>query len=217
MQLSPAQLFFGRQIKTRLPIVDALLHRNKLDENVVQDKFEEKREKQKYYYDRNAKALPELNIGDQVIFKKNSKEWYYGTVKENVNGRSYIVRDNFNNYFRRNRRFISKAKNNGFNVDEMPFENEFLSNVFNRSENVREFENVQPNSASGQTHDIINESVNNFECPPVPQDCVDAPEIQKTVQDNRPIEIQLESNNKEQIVTTKSGGIVKPPNRYGWD
>ena len=130
MRLAPSQLFFGRLIKTRMPISNSLLHRSNLSEETVQNKIKEKKEKQKYYYDRNAKALPILNFGDLVIFKKNGKEWNYGTIVGNVNGRSYIIRDNLENYFRRNRRFIAKTKNNEVNGEELMFEESIRCNVF---------------------------------------------------------------------------------------
>ena len=130
MRLTPSQLFFGRLIKTRMPISNSLLHRSNLSEETVQNKIKEKKEKQKYYYDRNAKALPILNFGDLVIFKKNGKEWNYGTIVGNVNGRSYIIRDNLENYFRRNRRFIAKTKNNEVNGEELMFEESIRCNVF---------------------------------------------------------------------------------------
>lgn len=73
MQLAPSQLFFGRLVKTRLPISNALLRRNSVGEEIVQKKIIEKRAKQKYYFDRNARALPVLSIGDIVIFKKMAR------------------------------------------------------------------------------------------------------------------------------------------------
>ncbi|XP_067614385.1 probable serine/threonine-protein kinase dyrk1 [Eurosta solidaginis] len=78
-----------------------------------------KRETQKYYYDRNAKALPILNPGDIIIFKKNNNEWHNGTVVAKCNERLYLVKENFNNHFRSNRRFIAKARNNDLNASEL--------------------------------------------------------------------------------------------------
>lgn len=40
-----------------------------------------------------------------------------------------IVKDNFNNYYRRNRRFIAKSKNDEFNASELLFE----ENVFGKN------------------------------------------------------------------------------------
>lgn len=67
---------------------------------------------QRYYYNRGARNLPALQIGDRVIFKKNGKEWNYGCIIGVANDRSYIIRDNFDKHFRRNRRFIAKSFNN---------------------------------------------------------------------------------------------------------
>ena len=69
MQYSPSELFLGRNAKTKLPISNALLCRNNVKEQIVQNRIETKKQKQKYYYDRNAKTLSILNIGDRIIFK----------------------------------------------------------------------------------------------------------------------------------------------------
>ncbi|XP_055623431.1 uncharacterized protein K02A2.6-like [Toxorhynchites rutilus septentrionalis] len=119
MKLSPSQLFFGRQIKTRLPMNETLLIRESLDERVVRERISKKRELQKQYYDRSAKKLPLLKVGDRVLFKKNSKEWHYGQIVRDVNGSSFVVRDNFENHFRRNRRFITQTTNNELNTSEL--------------------------------------------------------------------------------------------------
>lgn len=69
LQVSPSELFLGRLLKTKLPVSDSLLTRNKLPENFIQEKIEKKKDRQKYYYDRNAKSLPLLNVVDSIIFK----------------------------------------------------------------------------------------------------------------------------------------------------
>lgn len=56
MQLTPTQLFFGRLIKTKLPIADNLLFRNSMSEAIVQEKIYKKKQRQKYYYDKSAKS-----------------------------------------------------------------------------------------------------------------------------------------------------------------
>lgn len=74
---------------------------------------------QKKYYDRSSKSLPMLDVGTRVIFKKNGKEWHYGRIVRSVDDRSYIVVDDYDNHYRRNRRFIAKAYGNGINTSEM--------------------------------------------------------------------------------------------------
>lgn len=119
MGISPAQLFFGRQVKTKMPITDQLLHRSDIKESKVQERLECKKARQRLYYDRNAKRLPILDVGTRVIFKKNGREWHYGRIARSVNERSYIVVDDYDNHYRRNRRFIAVAHGNGFNTSEM--------------------------------------------------------------------------------------------------
>lgn len=142
LQMSPAQLFFGRQIKTRLPITGSQLCRGNVSETVVQEKFEKKKERQKYYYDRTARSLPTLNVGDQVIFKKSGREWNYGKIVHNVNDKSYIVIDNFMNYFRRNRRFMSKTTNNEINPSELLLEDHIRNNINSENEAYTEIKIV---------------------------------------------------------------------------
>lgn len=119
MGMSPASLFFGRRIRTKLPIVDELLHRSVVNESEIQQKFGKKKERQKMYHDRSSKSLPILDIGTRVIFKKNGREWHYGRIERNVSDRSYIVVDDYDNHYRRNRRFIAKAYGDGINTSEM--------------------------------------------------------------------------------------------------
>lgn len=74
-------------------------------------------------------------IGDRVIFKKNSKEWNYGVFFGIVNDRSYLIKDNLNHVFRRNRRFIAKTKNNALNPSEILFENHVKNSVIDNNYN----------------------------------------------------------------------------------
>lgn len=106
---SPAQLFFGRRLKSRLPISNSLLVRNYIDESHIAKKIQSKRQCQKAFYDRSSKTLPILNVGDTVIFKKEGKEWNNGQIIRQVNSRSYVVQDVDGNHFRRNRRLIVKT------------------------------------------------------------------------------------------------------------
>lgn len=85
------------------------------------------------YYDLHAKQLPILNENDQIIFKKNGKEWHYGKVARRVSDRSYIVVDNIGNFYRRNRRHIAKANHNDINTSEMLYE-EHIDQYLNSNE-----------------------------------------------------------------------------------
>ena len=61
---SPVQRLMSRRTRTRLPTADELLNPEAV--NGVTQKIEKKRKKAKFYYDRTAKKLPELVIGDHV-------------------------------------------------------------------------------------------------------------------------------------------------------
>ncbi|XP_055523239.1 uncharacterized protein K02A2.6-like [Wyeomyia smithii] len=74
MGLTPAELFFGRQLKTRLPIARELLMRSSLSNTDIVNKMNRKYSNQKRYYDRSTRQLPTLNVGEKIIFKKNAKE-----------------------------------------------------------------------------------------------------------------------------------------------
>lgn len=111
MGLSPCQLFLGRLIKTKLPIMNKQLIRQSVIENEIQQKLSLKKEKQKKYYDSQKKALSPLGVGNKVMFKKTANEWVYGVITDIVNDRSYIIKTASDNYFRRNRRFIVKSNN----------------------------------------------------------------------------------------------------------
>lgn len=132
MGLSPCQLFMGRLIKTKLPIMEKQLIRQSVNEKEVQHKFTFKKEKQKKYYDRQKKVLSPLVVGNKVMFKKTASEWVYGVVTDIVNDRSYIIKTASNNFYRRNRRLIVKSNNGSaegdfYDCDDYDFLDEFNS------------------------------------------------------------------------------------------
>lgn len=111
MQTSPCELFFGRNCKTKLPIAKSSLCRNNISEKDVIEKIQGKRSKQKQFYDRNTKTLTLCQLGEKIMFRRKMNEWAYGLIEKKVNSRSYIIKDRDNNYYRRNRKFIAKTKN----------------------------------------------------------------------------------------------------------
>lgn len=231
LKLSPAQLFFGRAIKAKLPIADSLLCRNNVSENSVQEKLQDRKERQKYYYDRNAKELSLLKASDRVIFKKTGKEWNYGTIVENINDRSYIIRDSFDNFFRRNRRFISKTSNTNFNASEMILDDN-IKNQVDRNEDLKEILIMQPEcrgtqesvnielpehrmneSAAPVNIEIKLPSVNEL-VPPVEAEIPKHPIAEPTHGGDRTDAFTIEEPQQYQ---TRSGRLIKPPRRYGHD
>lgn len=104
---SPAEILMGRKIKGLLPIED---EKGKYVE--VREKLIELQNKQKQYYDKNAKGLKELKEGDKVYLQKerNGKQWSPGVIKNKIDGRrSYIVKLDKGGELWRNRRLLHKT------------------------------------------------------------------------------------------------------------
>lgn len=231
LQLTPSQLFLGRILKTKLPISDTLLQRNNISEQVIQSKIEKKKEKQKYYYDRGAKSLPILNIGDKIIFKKNGNEWNYGIITGNINNRSYIVRDNFNNNYRRNRRFIAKTVHSEFNPSDLVFEDNIRVNISdNNLNNLVEINIVPPsvnNSANNSLENSLNNSLddsiddNNYVTADESEVSMEPNQLDQSFDGTIVPESMVEENANisptDDYYHTRSGRAVRPPKRYGFD
>ena len=62
--------------------------------------------KQAEYYNRHAKAKPELQEGQTVHANLNDKEWRKGEIEKVLPFRSYIIRTDDDSKYRRNRRHV---------------------------------------------------------------------------------------------------------------
>lgn len=217
MGLSPSQLFFSRLVKSRLPIDSQLLIRNNITNEEVQEKLKNKQVIQKHYYDRTAKSLPALNIGDRVRFKKTGQEWNYGTVVEDVNGRSWIIVDDFDNKFRRNRRFIVKSRNDDFDVIETLLDNretdeldqQYLTAAGARPKTRR---SVALKNLPRADTEVINEDVNN-----AVQDRASFGSMGNIHERCQDVTLPLISPVVEDVYKTRSGRAILPPKRYGFE
>ena len=88
---SPAQRFFGRRCKTKLPWVKALLKPNYPTEGDLQALVAQK-QKQKFYYDRQTKPLKSIVPGEIVCMRlPGESQWSSGTCTKQVDPRNYIV------------------------------------------------------------------------------------------------------------------------------
>ena len=107
---SPSQRMFGRRGKTLLPSSSRLLKPDNQSEVLANKKV--RKEKQQYYYNRNAKDKPELMKGDVVRIKpfRNGKEWTKARVDDKCNIRSYKVTTEDGRTYRRNRRHLVSTK-----------------------------------------------------------------------------------------------------------
>lgn len=92
-----------------MPITESLLHRKWIKEEVVNEAIVQKRKKQKLYYDNHAQQLGKLDINKAVMFRKSLDAWEFGTVMDNVNDRSYLIKDSQGKFFRSNRKLFTKC------------------------------------------------------------------------------------------------------------
>ena len=105
--VSPAQLLMGRRTRTLIPTNPSLLKPAPVTSD-IQARLAEKQRKQKAYYDRNAKPLPEITPGESVRVRVDN-EWKPAVVAAYADEpRSYIVTSGGGTY-RRNRRHILKT------------------------------------------------------------------------------------------------------------
>ncbi|MCG7876694.1 MAG: RNase H-like domain-containing protein [Candidatus Thiodiazotropha endolucinida] len=112
LQLSPSQLLFSRRLRSNLPVIrDQLLPETPNREN-VKEKIKTSKENQKKYFNRNAKSLKPLEIGDKTRIQQNDKTWKPAVVTNKQNERSYLVQTPDGTVYRRNRRHLLKTNEN---------------------------------------------------------------------------------------------------------
>ena len=100
---SPAELLNSRKYSALLPTRARLLKEGE------RERLLELQSKQKEYYDRTAKDLPEIHAGTEVYVQLNpeSQDWSKATVLSSDNNRHYKIRLHHNNKdYVRNRKFI---------------------------------------------------------------------------------------------------------------
>ena len=110
---SPAQRIIGRRTKTRIPTSVQLL-KQQLPTDVEQ-KLRKNKAKQSFYCDRGSKELNDLQLGDVVGIQPprgigRRKPWTKVHVGEKVDIRSYEVRTEDGQVFRRNRKHLRLTK-----------------------------------------------------------------------------------------------------------
>ena len=111
INLSPTQMLMGRRTRTQLPVNEKLLN-PQYDGVKVQNALKEKQHTQKYYYDRGAKPLQQLNPDDQIRVR-NENKWEPATVESKAKTpRSYVIRTERGQKLRRNRRHLMKTTEN---------------------------------------------------------------------------------------------------------
>ncbi|KAM9519367.1 uncharacterized protein ACWYII_045479 [Salvelinus alpinus] len=102
MDSSPAQRHMARRLKAALPVANTLLEPCVVTDVLV--KLRHRRQVSKFIYDKSAKDLPELRVGETVRMKPLPGDrtglWRLGSCVQKVAPRSYLVEVNGSLYRR---------------------------------------------------------------------------------------------------------------------
>jgi hypothetical protein len=103
---SPAELLMSRRLRSTLPLTEGALLPKVMQPTMLQKAVNQRKQRQKLYYDRGAKALKPLKPG-QFIHMQRHGEWRPAVVsRETEWPRSYIVQTEDGGVYRRNRRHL---------------------------------------------------------------------------------------------------------------
>ena len=101
---SPVQRLMGRRTRTLIPTSEKLLQPKVISPKVVYREITQRKAKQEYYYDRHARHLKEMAVGDAVMMLDGNK-WKPAKViaiSREV-PRSYVIKTPEGQTYRRNR------------------------------------------------------------------------------------------------------------------
>lgn len=182
---SPAQLLMSRICKTKIPISADLLKPTLC--NNVSDKLKYRLDRNESYFNKNAKALPDIDPGQNVtVFNHITKSWEPGQiVRKHEAPRSFIVQTENGEIVRRNRVDLRESQND-FNVK---------SNLF---------ETLEPMESHKSTKAPVIQS-------PLPSPCIVKDNVKPSVEPN--IENNLKSSPEptlQKTYVTRSGRTTKP-------
>ena len=104
-------MLMGRRTRTQLPFNESLLRQSYYNRK-VQGALKKKQHIQKQYYDREAKPLPKLDLGDQIRFR-NENSWEPGMIESKADTpRSNNTQTDGGQRLCRNRRHLMKTTEN---------------------------------------------------------------------------------------------------------
>ncbi|XP_063951721.1 uncharacterized protein K02A2.6-like [Lytechinus pictus] len=109
--VSAVQKLMSRRTRTGLPTPDVLLMPHVVPN--VPEQIKLRKQKAKLQYDRGAKDLPELRIGQGVLLQPDlpHQPWRQAVCRKILGDRSYLVQTDDGHQFRRNRRFLRATAN----------------------------------------------------------------------------------------------------------
>ncbi|XP_070539532.1 uncharacterized protein [Ptychodera flava] len=102
-------LLMSRRLRSIIPITQSHLKPKAINQETINGKLKEKQDRQKQYYDRNAKPLLSLNTGHTMKIQQQGK-WEIAKVKGHAGKpRSYYIETPEGKAYRQNRRHLMKT------------------------------------------------------------------------------------------------------------
>ena len=112
---SPAQRCMGRRTRTRLPMSNSALKPRNIPPQIVTNRLEQYKMKNKNIYDKHAKPLEKINPGDSIRYR-TGKTWTPAELimENSSNPRSFKIQTPAGNTIIRNRRHLLKTKGDDY-------------------------------------------------------------------------------------------------------
>ncbi|KAK3104380.1 hypothetical protein FSP39_000658 [Pinctada imbricata] len=116
---SPMQRLMSRRAKTRLPISENLRKPSSINPSVVSNRLMDYRQKQKFYYDQNAKERAQCREGDSVRIHTPDGWKPAEYIKQSSEPRSHIVKaGSSGRLYRRNNSMLLKTREDPHIIQE---------------------------------------------------------------------------------------------------
>ena len=107
---SPAQLIYGRCLRSLLPIYHKKLKIKSINDDDIHNEKVQKQSKQAFYYNHNAKCQKQLTEGQDVYIYQNEK-WKEAIIeKKCAEPHSYIIKTQDGKIYRRNQNRLRPVK-----------------------------------------------------------------------------------------------------------
>ena len=213
---SPAQRLLSRRTKTNLPTSSNLLKPSVAEDALEKDKLSKL--KQKFYYDRAANNLQDLQKDDVMQmqpFRLNEKTWRKAKVLKPLGRRSYVVESNGQLYIRNWRHLKCSAE-----ADSMPAEewtmpsNHHDSKVKDHLTNEQPMlKPVAPTPVKTMATTKVNRSMTTTESNKDQLSSPTSVDQDRAIED-QPMRQQVSPTGYDSQVRTRSGRLVELPSRY---
>lgn len=215
MKHTPAELMLSRQLRTNLPCSTGQLKPKNINHANVKIDLKRKQEKQKLKYDQQAKPLPNLLVGENVMLQKN-KIWVPAKVLKKLENNSFLVKDENNREFRRNRVFLNKTrilyniiKSHDLLIDNFDLKSDAIRIVEQANEVIEDTIDNADSSDSENLNDSFASTESQLDGFPYED------EILQNSYDDSSTERQIEDTDEgEELYTTRSGRTIKKPNYF---